>query len=66
MFPFKGMPAWAQFVGEILRPRMPCASSAHSAQGQRGERNPARSVADRALCARDDRDRGVVLSRDVD
>ena len=66
MFPFRGMPVWAQVVGNFIpdhprdahRPR-------HAVEGQRLERDRAGDVADGAVHGRRHRLRRVALSRDA-
>ena len=50
MFPFRGMPVWAQAIGNLLPDHPRHADRArHAAQGRRLARNCARALADRAL-----------------
>ena len=65
MFPFRGMPDWAQVLGEVLpADAFPAHRARHPAQGQRLERDRAGDLADRAVHAGRGRDRAEPLPRD--
>jgi ABC-type multidrug transport system permease subunit len=65
MFPFKGMPVWAQWVGEIIPTTHAMRVVRPAAQGKSPAGNPPRTLADHALRAGGHHDRGLVLPRDA-
>ncbi len=66
MFPFRGMPQWAQVLGEIFpRDAFPADRARHPAQGQRRAGHCGARLADRAVHGRRRRARDVALSADA-
>ena len=66
MFPFRGMPEWAQWIGSVLAAHLlQSARARHPAQGQRLARLVAEPVAARRVRAGRDGDRRALLSQDA-
>ena len=66
MFPFRGMPEWAQWLGSVLPlTYLQPARARHPAQGQRLARPVAEPLADDRVRVRRDADRGEVLPEDA-